>query len=228
MRMSVKLAYQLPNPIRQAYSPITYDFGTLRATANLTFRYERTFGFYKACGMLENGVRGCGGLLDMSEGTMGEPVQDEATHFYFFILGVLATDLIAHLNKFRAPLGGTSSVLVALVVPQVKGSNVSNLLPKINVEVVMHKARVKRIDGLENGVLLVSPSKKRKIGSPISSKNKQKLEDVRPWKLEVFSKGLKKAKRSFGIQRKLTLIEEKVSGMEPILEEVSGSVDGHK
>ncbi|KAL6205045.1 hypothetical protein ACLB2K_022310 [Fragaria x ananassa] len=209
--------------------------------------------------MLDNGVGGCGGLPDMSEvfvlgpgygssegrtsmvlegGKMFNPnpnVGRVEVRSWFFIPSVLATNLIAHLNKFWAPLGGTSSVLVAVVVPRVKGSNVSNMLPETNVEMVMHNAisRVKRIAGLEgialahqSGVLLVSLSKKRKIDRPMSSKNKQKLEDVRPWKLEVFNKGLKKAKRSFGIQRKLTLIEGKASGMEPVLEEVSGSVDG--
>lgn len=77
----------------------------------------------------------------------------------------------------------------------------------------------------QHEVLSVSPPKKRKVGRLVGSKNKQKLEGVRPWKLGMAKSGPKKAKRSFCTRRVLYLTKVEGSGMQLVVEEIV-STDG--
>ncbi|KAL6200394.1 hypothetical protein ACLB2K_030176 [Fragaria x ananassa] len=53
LSVKVRLSHWISDPIKQANPLITYDFGSLRATANLTFKYERAFRFCKVCALPE-------------------------------------------------------------------------------------------------------------------------------------------------------------------------------
>ncbi|KAL6133772.1 hypothetical protein ACLB2K_066006 [Fragaria x ananassa] len=66
-RARVLVRHVIADLVKEAYPLMSFDFGSLRATVNLKFRYERVFGFCKTCGMLKHGSTGCKGPPNMSE-----------------------------------------------------------------------------------------------------------------------------------------------------------------
>ncbi|KAL6195391.1 hypothetical protein ACLB2K_031010 [Fragaria x ananassa] len=130
LRVKVRLAHWISDPIKQAYPLITYDFGSLRATTNLTFKYERAFGFCKVCGMLKHGVEGCRGPSDMSEVVVlgSEPVTTIV--------------LEAQLIQFRVPAANIDKGNMILAVPQLVDYEVGR---PSEVTMLDNISRVKRI-----------------------------------------------------------------------------------
>lgn len=65
-RARVLVRHVIADLVKEAYPLMSFDVGSLRATVNLKFRYERVFGFCKTCGMLKHGSTGCKGPPNMS------------------------------------------------------------------------------------------------------------------------------------------------------------------
>ena len=66
-RAKVRVHHKLCDPIRQAFPPAVYEFGSKRIPVTLSFKYERTYGFCRTCGLLEHLSGECGGPPDFSE-----------------------------------------------------------------------------------------------------------------------------------------------------------------
>ena len=65
-RAKVKVIHRLSDPIRAAFPPMTYEFGSAKVAVNLSFRYAKTVGFCRVCGLMEHLLGGCGGPPDLS------------------------------------------------------------------------------------------------------------------------------------------------------------------
>ena len=60
------MIHSLSDPIGVAFPPMTYEFGSEKVAVNLSFKYEKTAGFCRVCGLLEYCLGGCRGPPDVS------------------------------------------------------------------------------------------------------------------------------------------------------------------